>query len=105
MNAFTKAWFEAHEEEDDDDPVYQDPEVSEDEAEGIISKVKFSELIKDFPDLAQVRTDFDIGHISAKFGSQGPETAIILEIQKLQRRLDELTSHMGGNGIAVKQEE
>lgn len=52
-NAFTHAWFEANEEEDDDDPEYQDPEV--DEENGKISTTKFNELIKDFPNTSQVR--------------------------------------------------
>ena len=51
-NSFTHAWFEANEEEDEDDPEYQDPEV--DEEDGKITKVTFKELIKDFPNTSQV---------------------------------------------------
>lgn len=53
-NAFTKAWFEANEEEDDDNPEYQDPEVSDDENDGKITKTKFQDLIKDFPNTSLV---------------------------------------------------
>lgn len=57
MNSFSKAWFEANEEaenDDGDDPEYQDPEVSDDETEGKITKVKFRDLITDFPNTSQV---------------------------------------------------
>jgi hypothetical protein len=57
MNSFTKAWFEANEEETDeeDHPEYQDPEVSDEETQGKITKIKFHALIKDFPNTSQVR--------------------------------------------------
>jgi hypothetical protein len=51
-NSFTRAWFEANEEEDDDNAEYQDPEVEDED--GKISKTKFAELIKDFPNTSQV---------------------------------------------------
>lgn len=57
-NSFTRAWFEANEEEDDDNPEYQDPEVGEGETSGgKITTVKFSDLIKDFPNTSQVSQD------------------------------------------------
>lgn len=52
-NSFTKAWFEANDEEDDDNPEYQDPEVADDEG-GKLSKVKFADLIAEFPNTSQV---------------------------------------------------
>lgn len=54
-NSFTRAWFEANEEEDGDNPEYQDPDVGTNERSGgNISTVKFSELIKGFPNTEQV---------------------------------------------------
>jgi hypothetical protein len=54
-NSFTRAWLEANEEEDDDNPEYQDPDVSAAETSGgKISTAKFSELVKDFPNTSQV---------------------------------------------------
>lgn len=55
-NAFTKAWFEANDEEDDDNPEVLDPEVGDEEdSGGKISKVSFNELVKEFPNTALVR--------------------------------------------------
>jgi hypothetical protein len=55
-NSFTRAWFEANEEEDGENAEYQDPDVEEDD--GKISKTKFADLIKDFPNTSQVSAVF-----------------------------------------------
>jgi hypothetical protein len=55
-NSFTRAWFEANEEEDGENTEYQDPDVEEDD--GKISKTKFADLIKDFPNTSQVSAEF-----------------------------------------------
>ncbi|CCA68110.1 related to YVC1-vacuolar cation channel [Serendipita indica DSM 11827] len=75
-NEFTKAWFEANEEEADDNPEYQDPDVDSGEP-GVITKTKFEDLVREFPNT-----------------SQSMEATIINEIQKLRQRLDELTAKM-----------
>lgn len=72
-NAFTRAWFEPNEEEDEDNPDYQDPEV--DEEDGKITRTSFKELIKDFPNT-----------------SLSMEATIINEIQSLKKRIDELAA-------------
>jgi hypothetical protein len=56
MNSLTKAWFEANEEEEGDDHHLEDrdPEVSDEETEGKITKVRFDDLIREFPNTSQV---------------------------------------------------
>jgi len=51
-NAFTHAWFEPNEEEDEDNADYQDPDV--DEESGKISKFKFKDLVAEFPNASLV---------------------------------------------------
>lgn len=53
QNKFTKAWFEANEDTDEDDPECQNPQ-GDDESGGVISKVQFEELIKEFPNTGMV---------------------------------------------------
>ena len=74
-NKFTKAWFEANEEGEEDDPECQNPAVPPNEREGEICKVPFDELIKAFPNNA----------ISV-------EAAIVLEIKTLKERMEYLIS-------------
>ncbi|KAG8799730.1 hypothetical protein FRC20_004856 [Serendipita sp. 405] len=76
-NEFTKAWFEPNEEEDDDNPEYQDPEVDGEEDGLTICKVKFSDLIAEFPN-TELST----------------EATIINEIKALRKRLDELAARL-----------
>jgi hypothetical protein len=92
-NAFTRAWFEANDEEDDDNPEYQDPEVDGEE-QGKITKVKFADLVKDFPDTSVVRiTPSRVCH-PLTIEPQGMEATIIAEIQKLKDRIDELAARL-----------
>lgn len=74
-NKFTRAWFEANAEDEEDDPECQNPAMPQDEQDGQISKVPFDELIKAFPNTA----------ISV-------EAAIISEINTLKERIDYLIS-------------
>lgn len=74
-NKFTKAWFEANEEGDEDNPECQNPTVPQDEQGGAICKVPFDELIKQFPNTA----------ISV-------EASIISEIKSLKARMEYLIS-------------
>lgn len=80
-NEFTKAWFEANEEEADDNPEYQDPDVDSGEP-GVITKTKFEDLVREFPNT-----------------SQSMEATIINEIQKLRQRLDELTAKVQNGNV------
>jgi hypothetical protein len=56
-NSWVKRWLSGRDEGDADDPSNRDPQVEE-KGEGgqplIISKVKFDDLIKAFPDTQQV---------------------------------------------------
>jgi len=74
-NKYTKAWFEANEEGDEDDPECQNPTMPPDEQEGEISKVPFDKLVKEFPNTA----------ISV-------EAAIISEMHSLKERMEYLIS-------------
>jgi hypothetical protein len=74
-NKYTRAWFEANKEGDEDDPECQNPKVPQDEQEGEISKVPFDQLIKAFPNTA----------ISV-------EAALISEINTLKERMEYLIS-------------
>ena len=74
-NKYTRAWFEANAEGDEDNPECQNPTVPHDEPEGEISKVPFDELIKSFPNTAM-----------------SVEAAIISEINTLKSRMEYLIS-------------
>jgi hypothetical protein len=54
-HAWMKRWLSGNDQGDDDKPEYRDPEVDE---ERVISKVKFEELVKAFPNTNQVRCVF-----------------------------------------------
>ncbi|KZT29239.1 hypothetical protein NEOLEDRAFT_1174961 [Neolentinus lepideus HHB14362 ss-1] len=70
---WVQEWFGPEDDGDDDDPRHQDPEVSTEDAEqGLaISRVKFDELVKAFPNTMQ-----------------SSETSILREIQELKDRMD-----------------
>ena len=54
-NAWTNNWLRGIDNIEDDSPQIRDPEVSEDECDGLkISKVPYEELIKAFPNMQQV---------------------------------------------------
>jgi hypothetical protein len=74
-NKYTKAWFEANEEGDEDDPECQNPTMPQGEHEGEICKVHFDELIKTFPNTAM-----------------SAEAAIVSEINTLKERMEFLIS-------------
>jgi hypothetical protein len=74
-NKFTRAWFEANKEGDEDDPECQNPTMDQNEQEREISKVSFEELIKAFPNTAM-----------------SVEASIISEIHTLKERIEYLIS-------------
>lgn len=74
-NKYTRAWFEANQEGDEDNPEYQNPMVPQNEQEGEICKVSFEELIKAFPNT-----------------TMSVEASIISEIHTLKERLEYLIS-------------
>ena len=74
-NKYTRAWFEANKEGDEDDPECQNPAMPQDDPEREISKVSFEELIKAFPNTAM-----------------SVEASIISEIHTLKARVEYLIS-------------
>ena len=49
-----KVWFSAADDGEEDDPNNQDPEVSEEDSELKICKVKFADLVATLPDITVV---------------------------------------------------
>lgn len=64
-HAWMKRWLSGNDEGEDDRPENRDPEVEDDGHGGgrVISKVRFEELVKAFPNTNQVRLRFcvDLG--------------------------------------------
>lgn len=81
-------WLRGDDEGGEDYPKIRDPEVADNEADGLkISKVPFEELIKVFPNTQQVSVS-DLWQVSLlRPCMQSSEASIIHEIQDLKRQL------------------
>lgn len=77
MNSRFQKYFGEEESDDEDDPEVKDPSCAEGE-EGNISKIKFDELVKDFPNT----------ELSAS-------AAVIIEIDKLREKIEHLEKVVG----------
>jgi hypothetical protein len=61
-NSWVKHWLRSNDEGEADDPSNRDPQVEEEGEDGeglVISREKFSDLVKVFPDTQQVRLGKD----------------------------------------------
>ncbi|KAJ7930058.1 hypothetical protein B0H13DRAFT_1963066 [Mycena leptocephala] len=84
-HAWMKRWLSGNDQGDDDKPEYRDPEVDE---ERVISKVKFEELVKAFPNT-----------------NQSSEALMLKEILDLKKQLAQVLDKLDGgsskNGSAM----
>ncbi|KAF7362699.1 hypothetical protein MVEN_00619200 [Mycena venus] len=89
-HAWMKRWLSGNDEGENDRPEYRDPEVDEQEGQGrVISKVKWEELIKAFPNTSQ--------------SSKALMLKEILELKKqLAQVLEKLDGRSATNGSAAQ---
>ncbi|KAH7100530.1 calcium activated cation channel [Auriculariales sp. MPI-PUGE-AT-0066] len=80
-NRFLSQWIRSMEPEEQEDPEeFVDPQIDEDEEDGRqISRVPFDQLKKRLPNTVR-----------------SSEDSIVLEIHKLQKQLEAITKHLGG---------
>ncbi|KAJ7180384.1 calcium activated cation channel [Mycena crocata] len=79
-NAWMKRWLSGNDEGEDDRPEYRDPDVDDGEGRGrVISKVKFAELVKAFPNT-----------------NQSSEALMLKEIMELKKQLALILEKMDG---------
>ncbi|KAF7352544.1 hypothetical protein MVEN_01219700 [Mycena venus] len=88
-HAWMKRWLSGNDEGENDRPEYRDPEVDEQEGQGrVISKVKWEELIKAFPNT-----------------NQSSEALMLKEILELKKQLAQVLEKLDGgsatNGSAA----
>ena len=87
--------------EDEDSPLARDPEVGgEDAANGlVISRVPFSELVKEFPNIHEVSPISIYNCLRGYILFQSSEACIIKEIHQVKAHLDALTTRLEGKNL------